>query len=724
MAVERSISETTALVFIAIAIVIVVARLVGKLFTRIGQPAVVGEIVAGIALGPTVLGALPGNLDEALFPPDLRPYLSVLAQLGLVLFMFIVGLEVDLSFIRGRERVAASVSIASIALPFGLGFLLALQLYPDHNVVSGAEVEFTAFSLFLGVAMSITAFPVLALILAERNMHRIPAGALSLACAAVDDILAWVLLTVVVAVTVGDGYSGVLVILALSLAFVLVMFFVVKPVLARMVPRYEKAGRLTSDLFAAVLIGILASAFITEEIGIHFIFGAFLFGVIIPRQGTGAAALRRDLLERLEQVSTTLLLPVFFVVTGLSVDLGSVGVAGLGELGLILLVAIAGKFLGAFGAARLQRVPRRQSLALGVLMNTRGLTELVILSVAAQLGVLDQQMFTLLVVMAVVTTMMTEPLLRLVYPRRLVERDIAEAERAALGESEGYTVLVVLDEGHRSPAFVSAACDMVGLERPARVVLASMVHRGPSLQVASGLGVELAALISTGDELRVLAHTAEARGLDVTVSSRFGEDSFADLATLVEQVGAALVIVPESWAGLVEASELPGPQRPAVVVLRTAPEPDSGSGSADAPAELSKAPAADVGVRITSEAVGRAALRVAAAAALARGGAVLVAAAEGWRAERRVSATVLALTRAGIRARAWDEDSQVALRVVPGGSREDGASGSVAQAWVYAGSEDSDRDLAETVATINSLADELETPEIGAVHPDALGPRD
>jgi hypothetical protein len=468
-----------------------------------------------------------------------------------------------------------------------------------------------------------------------------------------------------------------------------------------MVPRYEKAGRLTSDLFAAVLIGILASAFITEEIGIHFIFGAFLFGVIIPRQGTGAGALRRDLLERLEQVSTTLLLPVFFVVTGLGVDLGA-----------ILLVAISGKFLGAFGAARLQRVPRRQSLALGVLMNTRGLTELVILSVAAQLGVLDQQMFTLLVVMAVVTTMMTEPLLRLVYPRRLVERDIAEAERAALGESEAYTVLVVLDEGHRSPAFVSAACDMVGLERPARVVLASMVQRGPSLQVASGLGVELAALISTGDQLRVLAHTAEARGLDVTVSSRFGADSFADLATLVEQVAAALVIVPESWAGLVEASELPGLRRPALVVLRTAPGPDSGIGSADAPAELSNAPAADVGVRITGEAFGRAALRVAAAAALARGGTVLVAAAEGWRAERRVSATVLALTRAGIRARAWEEDSQVALRVVPGGSREDGASGSVAQAWVYAGSEDSDRDLAETVATINSPAEEFETPEI------------
>ena len=704
MAVVRTISETVALVFLAIAIVIVVARLMGKLFTRIGQPAVVGEIVAGILLGPTALGALPGDLDQMLFPPDIRPFLSVLAQLGLVLFMFIVGLEVDLSFIRGRERVAGTVSLASIALPFGLGVLLAFQLYPDHKVVGENVVEFAAFTLFLGIAMSITAFPVLALILTERNMHRIPAGALSLACAAVDDILAWALLTVVVAVTVGDGYSGVFIILALSLAFVLVMFLVVRPLVARIVPRYEKAGRLSSDLFALVLIGILGSAFVTEEIGIHFIFGAFLFGIIMPRQGPGASALRRDLLERLEQVSTTLLLPVFFVITGLNVDLGAIGSSGVVELGLILLVAISGKFVGAFVAARLQRVPRRQALALGVLMNTRGLTELVILNVALQLGVLDGEMFTLLVIMAVVTTMMTEPLLRLVYPRRLVERDIAEAERAALGESEAHTVLVVLDEGHRSEAFVSAACDLAGLERPARLVLASMVQRGPSLQVASGLGVELAALISTGDELRALASTAEARGLDVTVSSRFGEDSWADLATLVDQVSAALVVVPESWAGLVGTSTLPGPRRPAVVVLR-APEPGDGETAATVP---------DVGVRMSGDAAGRAALRVATGAALARRGTLLVGASEGWRADRRVASTVQALTRAGVPARPWGDDNQVGLRVMPtGSSGEDGGPASTPQAWVHPGSEDADRDLAETIAAIATPAAaqvEVETP--------------
>ncbi|MDQ3734197.1 MAG: cation:proton antiporter [Actinomycetota bacterium] len=698
----RTISETVALVFLAIAIVIVVARLMGKLFTRIGQPAVVGEIVAGILLGPTALGALPGDLDQMLFPPDIRPFLSVLAQLGLVLFMFIVGLEVDLSFIRGRERVAGAVSLASIVLPFGLGVFLAFQLYPDHKIVNDVTVEFAAFTLFLGVAMSITAFPVLALILTERNMHRIPAGALSLACAAVDDILAWSLLTVVVAVTVGDGYSGVFIILGLSLAFVLVMFLLVRPLVARIVPRYEKAGRLSSDLFALVLIGILGSAFVTEEIGIHFIFGAFLFGIIMPRQGPSASALRRDLLERLEQVSTTLLLPVFFVITGLNVDLGAIGSRGVVELGLILLVAISGKFLGAFLAARLQRVPRRQALALGVLMNTRGLTELVILNVALQLGVLDGEMFTLLVIMAVVTTMMTEPLLRVVYPRRLVERDIAEAERAALGESEAHTVLVVLDEEHRSAAFVSAACDLVGQERPARLVLASMVQRGPSLQVASGLGVELAALISTGDELRALASTAEARGLDVTVSSRFGQDSWDDLATLVDQVSAALVVVPESWAGLVGTSSLPGSRRPAVVVLRV-PQSEDGGAEAAVP---------DVGVRISGDAAGRAALRVAAGAALARGGTLLVGASEGWRAERRVASTVAALSKAGIPAGPWDDEGQVGLRVMPSDG-EDVGSSSTPQAWLHPGSEDADRDLAETIAAIATPAAaevDVETP--------------
>src|SRR3954447_2711250 len=335
-------AEIVAFVFIDLAVIMVLARLVGRLAVRLGQPAVIGEIIAGILLGPTLLGALPGNLDMLLFPADVRPFLNVLAQLGLVLFMFLVGLEVDLSFIRGRERVAVSVSVASIVLPFSLGVLLATVLHRHHDVVDGEPVRFLAFGLFLGVAMSITAFPVLARILAERRMHRIPIGVLSLACAAVDDMLAWTLLAVVVAVVAATSLTGVAQVLVLSVVFALVMFLLVRPLLKGLVDRYQRSGRLTPDMLAVVLVGILASASVTEWIGIHFIFGAFVFGVVMPRQG--AAALTQEIIDRLEQVSVLLLLPVFFVVTGLGVDIGAIDLSGLAELGLILLVAIARKF--------------------------------------------------------------------------------------------------------------------------------------------------------------------------------------------------------------------------------------------------------------------------------------------------------------------------------------------------------------------------------------------
>src|SRR3954447_22835379 len=243
-------AEIVAFVFIDLAVIMVIARLVGRLAVKVGQPAVVGEIIAGILLGPTLLGAFPGELDTKLFPADVRPYLNVLAQLGLVLFMFLVGLEVDLSFIRGRERIAFSVSVSSIVLPFALGLLVASVLYGAHDEVDGNHVRFLAFALFIGVAMSITAFPVLARILAERNMHRIPTGVLSLACAAVDDVLAWALLAVVVAIVSATSAAGVLKTLLFTAIFVLVMFLVVRRLLRMLVTRYERFGRLTPDMLA------------------------------------------------------------------------------------------------------------------------------------------------------------------------------------------------------------------------------------------------------------------------------------------------------------------------------------------------------------------------------------------------------------------------------------------------------------------------------------------
>jgi Kef-type K+ transport system membrane component KefB len=691
----RPIAEITAYVFIDLAVIIVLARLMGRLAVKLGQPAVVGEIIAGIMLGPTLLGALPGDLDTHLFPPDIKPFLNVLAQLGLVLFMFLVGLEVDLTFIRGRERIAASVSIASIVLPFALGILLASYLHGRHEVVGDGTVDFLAFALFLGVAMSITAFPVLARILAERNMHKIPTGVLALACAAVDDVLAWSLLAIVVAIVAATSFTGVLQILALSIVFALVMFLVVKPLLRLLVTYHERFGRLTPDMLALVLVGILTSAWVAEEIGIHFIFGAFVFGVVMPRQK--AATLTHEITDRLEQVSVLLLLPVFFVVTGSNVDIGAIDLAGLGELALILLVAISGKFLGAFAAARAQRVPRRQATALAVLMNTRGLTELVILNIGVQLGVLDGEMFTLMVIMAVVTTVMASPLLNLVYPQRILQRDIAEAERLAMGLTDAYTVQVVVDDPEKDAGLVALACDLVGREAPAQVLLTRVIRRQQAKpEVASGLGPDLLLMATASEELRQLARLVEARGIKASVASRFSDDPWAEVADLAASSTADVVLVRAGWAvpaGSPDATPWPDSLHGTVVVV---------SGELGEPGLTPHGP---VAVVQDGEAAGRAALRLAAQTSIGRAVPLQLQAGDGWRAERRAAGVADSLRRAGVLVAADETPEGLpSLVVAPAGAALPASDDLTPVLTVHAGAADRDRDLDETLAVISSGA--------------------
>ncbi len=693
----HSVAEITAYVFLDLAVIMVIARLMGRLAVKAGQPAVIGEIIAGILLGPTLLGALPGDLDTALFPPDVRPYLNVLAQLGLVLFMFLVGLEVDLSFIRGREKVAVSVSVASIVLPFALGVLLASYLHGNHDVFTAengdtSAISYVGFALFLGVAMSITAFPVLARILAERQMHRIPTGVLALACAAVDDVLAWALLAVVVAVVSAGSFGGVALILLWSVVFALVMFLVVRPLLKLLVGRYERFGQLTPEMLALVLIGILGSAWVTEEIGIHFIFGAFVFGVVMPRQGAGA--LNHEIIDRLEQVSVLLLLPVFFVVTGLNVDIGAIDLTGAGELALILLVAISGKFVGAFAAARAQKVPRRQATALGVLMNTRGLTELVILNLGRENGVLDDTMFTLMVIMAVVTTVMTSPLLAVVYPKRVLDRDIAAAERAAMGLTEAYTVVVVVDDPVRDAGLVDLACDLVGRESPAQVVLTRVVRRSrPKPEVASGLGADLALMATVAGELRTLARRVEERGLKASVASRFSEDPWAEVADLAAAGDADVVLVRSGWGVTAGALAADGSATPWPPSLHGSVVTVSGE-----PGEAGPQPGGPVAVVQSGDADGRAALRLAAHAAIGRQVPLQLRAGEGRRAVRRGVAE--SLRRAGVRVEA-ESQALPSLVVAPAGAGTVPPTDDLTPILlVHAGTADADRDMDETLAGI------------------------
>ncbi|WP_162891271.1 cation:proton antiporter [Aeromicrobium sp. A1-2] len=537
-------AEIASVVLIDIAVIVTVARVMGLLFRRLGQPAVVAEILAALALGPSLLGTLPGNPTEVIFPQDVRPYLTVIATLGLVIFMFIVGLELDLGLIRGKGRTAATISISSVILPFATGAALALWLYGAHDE---GGVEKLPFVLFIGASMSVTAFPVLARILTERGMQRTSVGVLALACAAVDDVLAWTMLAAVLAVVRASGTQDLVIMIVEALAFVATMLLIVKPMLRGLVRRRNAAGRLTPDLFAIVLVGVLVSSFLTDRIGIHAIFGAFLFGAIMPREG--AAVLTQEILERVEQLTVLVLLPVFFITTGLDVNVGDLGVDGVIELGAVLLVACGGKFFGAALAARAVGVPGRRAGAVGVLMNARGLTELVILTIGKESGVLDDRLFTVMVLMAIITTVMTEPLLRLFYSDRLVAREIALAEREELGLSADYRVVTVVNES-QPEQMVDLGVALLGDEASSQLVISRFDPPVHQVEVGSGLASELAAVAASFEHMQGLERRATASGASAVVRSQFSGAVSADLDTQVRAADADAVVISTTDADL------------------------------------------------------------------------------------------------------------------------------------------------------------------------------
>ncbi|WP_222720268.1 cation:proton antiporter [Actinomadura sp. HBU206391] len=390
-----------------IAFVLIAGTLLGNFARRLRQPPVIGEIAAGILLGPSVLGLLPGNLTDHIFPAEARPLLSAIAQAGLLLFIFMIGWEFERGLLRKRKTLAAAVSLSSVLLAFVLGVGLAFVLYAEHSTVQGKEVPATAFALFLGAAMSVTAFPVLARILSDNGLMQTRVGALALASAAVDDVVAWCLLALVSAlVTAGDG-SDLVQIFGLSMVYVAVMVLLVRPLLAFLVRRWTR-GRGAPYLLVMLAAGVFLSSYATTWIGIHAIFGAFLFGFIMPREP--GDVLESHLRKPLETVSL-LLLPVFFIVTGLGVDIGGLSGRNYLELAAIIVVACAGKLIGSAAPARAFGLPWREVGTLGLLMNTRGLTELIILNAGVGLGVLDTPMFTMMVIMALVTTALAGPLL-------------------------------------------------------------------------------------------------------------------------------------------------------------------------------------------------------------------------------------------------------------------------------------------------------------------------
>jgi Kef-type K+ transport system membrane component KefB len=399
---------------LALAAVVIAGRLLGAVFRFIGQPPVIGEVVAGIMLGPSFLGSVSPDAYAFLLPPTVAPSLGLLSQLGIALYMFLIGVELDTDVLRGQLRATVAIAQSSIVLPFVFGAGLAAYLVQD---LAPAGVPRAHFVLFMGVAMSITAFPVLARILADTGLTRTSLGRLALTCAAVGDVTAWCLLAFVVGVVQSREGSALLPSL-MTVVYIAVMFTVVRPLVLRWCRRIG-ARLIDRNVIAGVIVAALVSALVTEWIGIHAIFGAFLMGAVIPHD----SRLARALDDRIEDLVTILLLPAFFAFVGMRTEIGLISSwTGWLTCAAIVLVATAGKLGGTLVAARLAGHDWRTSTSLGVLMNTRGLMELIVLNVGLDLGVISPALFTMMVVMAIVTTMATTPLLGWLVPEATLRR--------------------------------------------------------------------------------------------------------------------------------------------------------------------------------------------------------------------------------------------------------------------------------------------------------------
>jgi Kef-type K+ transport system membrane component KefB len=403
------------ILLLQIVVVITIARIFRGVFRKLGQPPVMGEMVAGLFLGPSLLGLISPATMAFLFPASSMVTLRLLSQIGVVLFMFVVGMELNVQHVREKGSAAVLISHASIVVPFLLGAALSLYLYGS---LAPANTSFNAFALFIGVAMSITAFPVLARILEDRKMLQTRLGSIALTCAAVDDATAWCLLALVIAIVKSVELMSAAITIGLALGFTLLMLFVAKPQLERLVQRRLANEQLRRGIIPATLAFVLLCAMFTEVIGIHALFGAFLAGVVMP----SGAEFRLFLKEKLETFSSAALLPLFFVFTGLRTQVGLIGDwNGWLLCGAIVIVAIVGKLGGSTFMARWTGMSWQDSVSVGILMNTRGLVELVVLNIGYDLGILSDRIFTMMVLMALVTTFMTGPLLSLAKRAEQVE---------------------------------------------------------------------------------------------------------------------------------------------------------------------------------------------------------------------------------------------------------------------------------------------------------------
>lgn len=515
-------------VLLALAAVICAARMLGAVFRYARQPPVVGEIAAGIMLGPSLLGHLAPAASAYLFPPAAQPSLEMISQVGIVLYMFLVGLELDPSMLRRRGHATVAISHTSIIAPFLLGSALSLALYPR---LSNSAVPFTNFALFLGVSMAVTAFPVLARILTDRRVQKTRIGAIALTCAAVDDVTAWCLLAFAVSVARAET-AGAARTALMAVAYIAIMLLVVRPAMARLSLYYGNRGRLTQGVMAVVFVLLLLSSFATELIGIHAVFGAFAFGVAIPHD----SGMARELGERLEDFVVVLLLPVFFAFTGLRTQLALVsGTQQWILCAAIIAVASIGKFGGSVAAARVAGFGWRDASALGVLMNTRGLMELIVLNIGLDMGIISPALFAMLVIMALATTFATTPLLHLITRREPLEDEAAAAQPGSphLSEIDRSAILAPVANPQGVLPLVDLALAATPPDAPPPRVLALV--RRPLGEVRLALRGRDEAMAPRSAALSAALEVAWSRGEVITPQAVWSDDPVSDILSVAEE---------------------------------------------------------------------------------------------------------------------------------------------------------------------------------------------
>ena len=443
--------------------IIIVARFFGWVFRKIGQPSVIGEIIAGIVLGPSLLGLYFPDFSIDLFPVESLGNLQFLSQIGLILFMFVIGMELDLKVLQNRAKDAIVISHASIVIPFALGIGLAYFVYFKF---APEGVAFLPFALFMGIALSITAFPVLARIVQERGIHKTKLGAIVITCAAADDITAWCLLAAVIAIVKAGTFVSSLYIIGLAIGYVFVMLFVVKPFLKKIGELYGTKNSLNKPVVAIFFLTLIISSYITEVIGIHALFGAFMTGVIMP----DITKFRNLFIEKVEDVSVILLLPLFFVYTGLRTEIGLINDPYLWKVtGFIILVAVVGKFFGSALAAKFVGQSWRDSLTIGALMNTRGLMELIVLNIGLDLKVLTPEVFTMMVIMALVTTFMTGPTLNII---NFIFKTKDEGVLEEIPSDDKYNILISFGNKEKGKSLLRLANSLVKKQKETSTITA------------------------------------------------------------------------------------------------------------------------------------------------------------------------------------------------------------------------------------------------------------